>query len=208
VAGPRDHTAETGRFAERGNCQRNGEGAGLRARRQNDRVKIGCKTIQRTMHSQQPSLPQSFAQVRPRTVQTATSASSAPSSRCGLMATTTSTYCSTIAEHVKLLLGQGPHKKSVATACGFWHSKSMTTIREFTKVTNPGALEIRHPALTPGQDVEVIVFVGIDQKETSPPTPPPMERRLKGDWGGALADLGERYTSVELQHKSLEWWGD
>ena len=84
----------------------------------------------------------------------------------------------------------------------------MTTIREFTKVTSSGTLEIRHPALTPGQAVEVIVFVGIDQKEASPPPPPPAGRKLKGDWGGALADLGQQYTSVELQHKALEWWGD
>lgn len=28
------------------------------------------------------------------------------------------------------------------------------------------------------------------------------------DWEGALADLRDQYTSVELLHKSLEWWGD
>ena len=37
-------------------------------------------------------------------------------------------------------------------------------------------------------------------------------RKAKGkfrfDWEGALADLGNQYTSVELQHKALEWWGD
>lgn len=30
----------------------------------------------------------------------------------------------------------------------------------------------------------------------------------KLDWRGALRDLRGRYTSVELQHKVLEWWGD
>jgi hypothetical protein len=30
----------------------------------------------------------------------------------------------------------------------------------------------------------------------------------KLDWRGALRDLREQYTSVELQHKALEWWGD
>jgi hypothetical protein len=25
-------------------------------------------------------------------------------------------------------------------------------------------------------------------------------------WRGALQDLKEQYTSVELQHKALEWW--
>jgi hypothetical protein len=27
-------------------------------------------------------------------------------------------------------------------------------------------------------------------------------------WRGALRDLREKYTSVELQHKALQWWGD
>jgi len=32
--------------------------------------------------------------------------------------------------------------------------------------------------------------------------------KLKLDWRGALSDLRDRYTSVELQHKIPEWWGD
>jgi hypothetical protein len=28
------------------------------------------------------------------------------------------------------------------------------------------------------------------------------------DWRGALRDLRDQYTSVELQHKALHWWGD
>jgi len=31
---------------------------------------------------------------------------------------------------------------------------------------------------------------------------------LKLDWRGGLGDLRDRYTSVELQHKAQEWWGD
>jgi len=31
---------------------------------------------------------------------------------------------------------------------------------------------------------------------------------LKLDWRGGLRDLRDKYTSVELQHKALEWWGD
>ena len=27
-------------------------------------------------------------------------------------------------------------------------------------------------------------------------------------WDGGLADLRDQYTSVELQHKILEWWGE
>jgi len=34
------------------------------------------------------------------------------------------------------------------------------------------------------------------------------KRALKLDWRGGLADLRDRYTSVELQHKAQEWWGD
>ena len=33
-------------------------------------------------------------------------------------------------------------------------------------------------------------------------------RKFRFDWEGALADLRDKYTSVELQHKALEWWGD
>jgi len=32
--------------------------------------------------------------------------------------------------------------------------------------------------------------------------------KLKFDWEGALEDLRDQYSSVELQHKVLEWWGD
>jgi len=31
---------------------------------------------------------------------------------------------------------------------------------------------------------------------------------LKLDWRGALKDLRDKYSSVELQHKAQEWWGD
>lgn len=31
---------------------------------------------------------------------------------------------------------------------------------------------------------------------------------LRLDWRGALRDLRDKYTSVELQHKVLEWWRD
>jgi len=32
--------------------------------------------------------------------------------------------------------------------------------------------------------------------------------RMHLHWRGVLKELGEDYTSVELQHKSLQWWGD
>ncbi|AAB90941.1 DUF2281 domain-containing protein [Archaeoglobus fulgidus] len=41
-----------------------------------------------------------------------------------------------------------------------------------------------------------------------------LERRAKREkshlslsWKGALKELRDKYTSVELQHKVLEWWG-
>jgi hypothetical protein len=33
-------------------------------------------------------------------------------------------------------------------------------------------------------------------------------RPLRQDWAGALRDHKEQYTSVELQHKAMEWRGD
>ncbi|NJE60612.1 DUF2281 domain-containing protein [Thermococcus sp. 21S7] len=30
---------------------------------------------------------------------------------------------------------------------------------------------------------------------------------LKMEWKGALRELRNEYTSVELQHKAIEWWG-
>ena len=33
-------------------------------------------------------------------------------------------------------------------------------------------------------------------------------RALRQDWAGALRDYRQQYTSVELQHRSLEWWSD
>jgi hypothetical protein len=34
------------------------------------------------------------------------------------------------------------------------------------------------------------------------------EAKLKLDWRGALRDLREQYTAVELQHKVAKWWED
>jgi hypothetical protein len=33
----------------------------------------------------------------------------------------------------------------------------------------------------------------------------PLRTKLRLDWVGALRDLKEKYTSVELQHKASEW---
>lgn len=34
------------------------------------------------------------------------------------------------------------------------------------------------------------------------------QAKLRQDWAGGLRDFREQYTSVELQHKALEWRGD
>jgi LPS O-antigen subunit length determinant protein (WzzB/FepE family) len=31
---------------------------------------------------------------------------------------------------------------------------------------------------------------------------------LRQDWAGALRDVRDQYTSLELQHKALDWRGD
>ena len=34
----------------------------------------------------------------------------------------------------------------------------------------------------------------------------PRRKKLRMDWAGGLKDLRDKYTSVELQHKILDWW--
>ncbi len=34
------------------------------------------------------------------------------------------------------------------------------------------------------------------------------QEKLKLTWAGALSEFRDQYTSLELQKKSLEWWGD
>ena len=33
-------------------------------------------------------------------------------------------------------------------------------------------------------------------------------RTFRLDWRGALRDMRDQYTSVDLQHRASEWWGD
>jgi mRNA-degrading endonuclease RelE of RelBE toxin-antitoxin system len=48
---------------------------------------------------------------------------------------------------------------------------------------------------------EVEKFVETLLKDQKPKT----KGKLRHDWAGALKDLREKYTSVELQHKISEW---
>jgi hypothetical protein len=36
----------------------------------------------------------------------------------------------------------------------------------------------------------------------------PKRKKLRLDWVGGLAEFKERYTSLQLQKDSLDWWGD
>ena len=36
----------------------------------------------------------------------------------------------------------------------------------------------------------------------------PKQKYLRQTWAGALREYRDQYTSLELQKKALEWWGD
>lgn len=62
-------------------------------------------------------------------------------------------------------------------------------------------IEKRIKELPPDLQKEVAVFVeSLHVKQVKR-----RRGKLKFDWAGALKDLRDRYTSVELQHKISEW---
>jgi len=52
------------------------------------------------------------------------------------------------------------------------------------------------------QEVEDFVQFLLEKRTRKP------KGEFRFDWEGALQDLRDKYTSVELQHKILAWWGD
>jgi len=34
------------------------------------------------------------------------------------------------------------------------------------------------------------------------------QRKLRQSWAGGLAEFRDRYTSLDIQRKALEWWGE
>lgn len=36
----------------------------------------------------------------------------------------------------------------------------------------------------------------------------PRQKKLRMTWAGALREFRDKFTSIELQKKALEWWGD
>ena len=65
-------------------------------------------------------------------------------------------------------------------------------------------LEEQIKKLTPEQRKEVRRLVASLLKKKSHRKP----KKLSLSWRGGLRELRDKYTSVELQHKALEWWGD
>lgn len=62
-------------------------------------------------------------------------------------------------------------------------------------------IEERVKELPPDLKREVEKFVdSLEKKRRKPPG-----AKLKMEWAGALKDLRQNYTSVELQHKISEW---
>jgi len=81
----------------------------------------------------------------------------------------------------------------------------MIAIEETATVQPDGRVVVQRPEFLPGARIKMILL--LEGPTSAPPEPARTGRRLKADWGGALADLGQQYTSVELQHKAREWWG-
>ncbi|MBN1139399.1 MAG: DUF2281 domain-containing protein [Anaerolineae bacterium] len=58
--------------------------------------------------------------------------------------------------------------------------------------------------LPPDMRIEVQEFVeSLLEKRGHVP-----KAELKLDWRGALRELRDQYTAVELEHQALEWWRD
>ena len=58
--------------------------------------------------------------------------------------------------------------------------------------------------LPPESQAKVRQFVESLQETTNGQPP----RKLEQNWAGALSEYREKYTSIELQQKSLDWRGD
>ena len=58
--------------------------------------------------------------------------------------------------------------------------------------------------LAPEDQREVITFAKklLAKKKKS------IKKHIDLSWAGALKEYRERYTSLDLQKKALEWWGD
>lgn len=71
-------------------------------------------------------------------------------------------------------------------------NKAVQTLEEMIKGLPP---ELR-------QEVEDFVEFLLEKRAPKP------KHKFRFDWKGALKEEGEKYTSVEYQHKASEWRGD
>lgn len=67
------------------------------------------------------------------------------------------------------------------------------------------ALKAKIDTLPPALLDEVEDFVDFVLVKHAPSAKTEKEE-MKLNWQGALSDLKDQYTSVELKHKALEWW--
>lgn len=63
-------------------------------------------------------------------------------------------------------------------------------------------IEEKIQQLNPMSQREVENFIEFMLQRDIPRRP---AKKLRQDWGGALKEFREQYTSLELQRKSLEW---
>ena len=58
--------------------------------------------------------------------------------------------------------------------------------------------------LSPQQQQEVLDFaLYLAEKDNRP-----KRKKLRLNWAGGLAEFKEKYASLQLQKKSMDWWGD
>ncbi len=69
-------------------------------------------------------------------------------------------------------------------------------------------LEEKIKELPPELQQEVGDFVEFLLEKRKPKAELKPKGKFKFDWAGALKDMRDEYTSVELQHKIRDWWGD
>jgi hypothetical protein len=66
------------------------------------------------------------------------------------------------------------------------------------------ALIAKYEALPVAAQRQVETFIEFLSKTTSTKSTSPVKRRFNFDWAGGLADLKDRFTAVELQHRLNE----
>ena len=66
------------------------------------------------------------------------------------------------------------------------------------------ALIAKYEALPLTAQKQVEKFMEFLSKATSAKNAPPSRRRFNFDWAGGLADLKDKFTAVELQHRLNE----